>query len=128
MSNTVLFGVSRLLTLQLYVSFLSDNHRKIPRIKRPRSRTTPAMTRTNLRTPTKRRVLSRTAAKSLILAKAVPSRAATVRTVLDLDPAREEKVVDPSPMGTVLRRAKEDPREDPRPEIAARVALESSKL
>lgn len=113
----------------MHVSSPSDTSRKILRATRPSNRTTPATTRTNLLpTPTtKRRVLSRRAI-SPILAKEDPSRVATEIVALDL--AKEEKAVDPSRMAMVLLlllQAKVVPREGPRPEIMARVALESSE-
>lgn len=110
----------------MHVSSPSGIHRRILLTTRPRGRTTPATTTTNLRTPTrKRRTLSRRV-KALDLAKADPSRVATEIVALDL--AKEEKVEDPSLMATVLlRQAKADPREDPRPKVTARVVLESSK-
>ena len=105
-----------------------DTHRKIPRTTRiPRNRTTPATTRTNLRPApmTEKRVPIRTV-KSLIPAKEDPSRAAMEIVAPDL--AKEEKVVDPSLMETaLLRQAKVVRREGPRPEIMARVVLESSE-
>ena len=112
----------------MHVSSPSDTSRKILRATRPSNRTTPATTRTNLLpTPTtKRRVLSRRAI-SPILAKEDPSRVAMEIVALDL--AKEEKAVDPSRMAMVLLllQAKVVPREGPRPEIMARVALESSE-
>ena len=106
----------------------SNTHRKIPRTTRiPRNRTTPATTRTNLRPApmTEKRVPIRTV-KSLIPAKEDPSRAAMEIVAPDL--AKEEKVVDPSLMETaLLRQAKVVRREGPRPEIMARVVLESSE-
>lgn len=98
----------------MHVSSPSDTHRKIPRTRIPRNRTTPATTRTNLRPApmTEKRVPSRRAI-SLIPAKEDPSRAATEMVALDL--AKEEKVVDPSRMAMVLL------------EIMARVVLESSE-
>lgn len=110
-----------------YYFFSSDIYRKNLRTTRLKTRTPPGMTRANLRPApiTGKRVPIRTV-KSLIPAKEDPSRAAMAIT----DPvlAKEERVVGPSLMAMVLlRQAKVDPSESPRPELTARAVLESSK-